>query len=83
LPEAADQLTTADASPAAALTEVGADGTPAGTTAALGAEAGPVPTALVAVTVNVYAVPFVRPVTVHVNPTLVVHVRLPGLLTTV
>jgi hypothetical protein len=29
-----------------------------------GAEAGPVPTAFVAVTMNVYAVPFVKPVTV-------------------
>ena len=37
---------------------------PAGTTAFDGAEAGPVPAALVAVTVKVYAVPFVRPPTV-------------------
>ena len=36
----------------------------AGVTAADGADAGPVPTLLVAVTVNVYAVPFVRPLTV-------------------
>ena len=36
----------------------------AGVTAADAAEAGPVPTALVAVTVKVYAVPLVSPVTV-------------------
>ena len=34
-----------------------------GVTGADGADAGPVPTLLVAVTVNVYAVPFVKPVT--------------------
>ena len=38
----------------------------AGVTVADGADAGPVPTALVAVTVNVYAVPSVSPVTVAV-----------------
>src|SRR6478735_5989329 len=38
----------------------------AGVTALDAAEAGPVPTALVADTVNVYAVPLVRPVTVAV-----------------
>jgi hypothetical protein len=38
----------------------------AGVTLLEASEAGPVPTALVAVTVNVYAVPFVRPVTVAV-----------------
>ena len=41
-----------------------AGGVLAGVTGADGADAGPVPTALVAVTMNVYAVPFVRPVTV-------------------
>ncbi len=35
------------------------------------------PTALVAITVNVYGVPFVRPVTVH-DRVVVVHVRAPG-----
>jgi hypothetical protein len=46
-----------------------------GVTAVEGADAGPVPIALAAVTVNVYGVPFVRPVTgtevpaaVAVNP---------------
>ena len=45
--------------------------------------AAPVPTPLVAVTVKVYAVPGVRPVTVQVSAPVVVHVRLPGLEVTV
>ena len=49
-------------------TPVGAPGavTACGVNAALAAESAPVPTALVAATLNVYAVPFVRPVTVRV-----------------
>jgi hypothetical protein len=45
-----------------------------GVIAVEGADAGPVPTLLAAVTVNVYAVPFVRPVTVAdvVAPTVAV-----------
>jgi hypothetical protein len=49
-----------------------ADGAPgkvagaAGVTAAEAADSGPVPTALIAATVNVYAVPLVNPVTVNV-----------------
>jgi hypothetical protein len=46
-------------------TDVGAPGTVDGVAAADATEAVPVPDAFVAVTVNVYAVPFVRPVTVH------------------
>jgi hypothetical protein len=42
---------------------VGANGTVVGVTELLEADAELVPTALVAVTVNVYAVPFERPVT--------------------
>jgi hypothetical protein len=42
-----------------------------------GLELGPVPTLLVAFTVNVYAVPFFRPVTMHVV-FAVLHVLLPG-----
>jgi hypothetical protein len=42
------------------------------------ADTGPVPTLLVAVTVNVYAVPFVSPVTVQVVVD-VVQAKLPGL----
>jgi hypothetical protein len=45
---------------------VGAPGTVAGVTLLLAALAGPVPTELVAVTVNVYAVPVVSPETVIV-----------------
>ena len=74
----ADQLTAACPSPARAVTAVGAPGAVAaltGTTALEAAEAGPVPTAFVAVTVNVYEVPFVSPVTVAESvepPTLAV-----------
>jgi hypothetical protein len=49
-----------------ALTLVGAPGTVHVVIELLAAEAAPVPTALVAVTVNVYAVPVVNPVTVIV-----------------
>ena len=74
------QLTVACASPAVAMTLVGAPGTVAGVTAADGADAGPVPTTLAAVTVKVYAVPLVSPVTVAVVvvPFGVVAVKLPG-----
>ena len=48
-----------------ATTAVGASGTVDGTTAADTAEAEPVPDTFVAVTVNEYETPFVRPVTVH------------------
>ena len=47
-----------------AVTAVGAPGTSAGVIPLDAAEAAPVPTALVAVTVNVYEVPSVSPVTV-------------------
>ena len=50
--------------PRTALTLVGAPGTVAGVTLFEADEADPVPTAFVAVTVNVYAVPLVRPITV-------------------
>ena len=60
----ADQLTAADALPATADTPVGAPGTVAGVTALDPGEAGPVPTALVAATVKVYAVPLLNPLTV-------------------
>ena len=48
-----------------ALTDVGAPGTVEGVAEAEAVEAEPVPDAFVAVTVNVYAVPLVRPVIVH------------------
>jgi len=63
--------------PATALGALGALGT--GVTGFDGADAGPVPTLLVAVTVNVYAVLLVRPGTVHVNgPLDHEHVAPPG-----
>jgi hypothetical protein len=52
-------------SPGDPVTPVGAPGTPTGVTAAEASESAPVPTALIAATVNVYAVPFVNPVTVN------------------
>jgi hypothetical protein len=57
------KLTVAARLPAAAETAVGAPGTVPGITLVDGADAGPVPAELVAVTVNVYAVPLVRPPT--------------------
>ncbi len=65
-----------------ALTAVGAPGTVEGTTAADALEAAPVPDTFVAVTLNVYEVPFVRPVTVH-DVVAVEHVNEPGVEVTV
>ena len=64
--DGADQETTdwAFAAPVAD-TAVGTPGTVEGTTEAEASEAEPVPEAFVAVTVKVYAVPFVRPEIVH------------------
>jgi hypothetical protein len=70
--------TTAWAFPGVAVTAVGAPGTARGVTAALATEAGEVPAALVAVTLNVYAVPLVRPVTAAVVAMTVVTVAPPG-----
>ena len=53
--------TVACALPAIALAAVGAPGSVAGVTEFDAPESGPLPTLLVARTVNVYAVPFVRP----------------------
>jgi len=64
-------------------TEVGALGVVDGVATAEGDEAGPVPEPLVAVTVKVYPVPLVSPVTVQVVIPVVVQVRLPGLEVTV
>ena len=69
-------------SPAVAVTAVGADGVVAGVTALLGVDAALVPIALVAVTVNVYAVPLVRPETV-MGELVPVAVKLPGFEVTV
>ncbi len=79
------QVTVAVASPATAATPVGAPGTVAGVTGFEGAEGVPVPTAVVALTVNVYEVPLVRPVTVAtvVVPLGVTAKNPPGLEVTV
>ena len=52
--------------------------TPAGVTAPDAADAAPAPTVFEATTVNVYAVPFVNPDTVHDNAANVEHVAPPG-----
>ena len=65
-----------------ALTAVGAPGTVDGTTAAEAVEAAPKPDTFAAVTLNVYEVPFVRPVTVQLVDT-VVQVNEPGVEVTV
>ena len=67
-----------------AVTNVGAPGAVAGTAAPEAADATPVPAEFVAVTVNVYEVPFVRPTTVHVVVGAVaLHENEPGLDVTV
>ena len=79
------KATVALALPAAAAPMVGAPGTVAaapGVTLFDAADAGPVPIALVAVTVNVYAVPLVRPVT-EIGLAVPVAVIPPGLDVTV
>jgi hypothetical protein len=57
-----------------AVTVLGAVGAPIGTTPADAELAIEVPAAFVAFTVNVYEVPFVRPVKTHVSAPVVVHV---------
>jgi len=72
-------VTTADAFPGFAPTPVGAPGTDQVVTDADAVDAGPVPRLFVAVTVNVYAVPAVRPVTVAVvTPVAAAAVLPPG-----
>ena len=73
-------VTTRRPSPRVATTFVGTPGIAVGVTDADGAEAADAPTAFVALTENVYAVPLVRPVTVQVVAfaPLTVHVRPPG-----
>ena len=76
------KLTLACAFPAVAETLVGTPGTVAGVTADDAVEAEPVPTLLVAVTVKVYAVPLVNPVT-EIGLVAPVPVKPPGLDVTV
>ena len=73
------KVTLAEPFPAVAVPMVGAPGKVEGVAGGDGAEAGPVPSALVAVTVNVYAVPLVSPVTVHEVAPPVVQLLPPGL----
>ena len=61
-----------------AATREGASGAADGVTALDASEALPVPERFVAVTVNVYDVPFVRPSTVQLRAPFVVHVFEPG-----
>ena len=76
--DGADQDTTDwFVAPAVPDTPVGAPGTVEGTTDEDADDAELVPFAFVAVTVNVYDVPFVRPVTVH-EVVAVVHWNEPG-----
>ena len=67
-----------------AVTDVGAPGAVAGTAAADATDATPVPAEFVAVTANVYDVPFERPVTVHeVAGAVALQTNEPGLEVTV
>jgi hypothetical protein len=78
--------TDACVSPAVATTFVGAPGTTAaavGVTVLDAAEAGPVPMAFVAVTLNVYDVPFTKPGTTTVVAPVVVALAPPGVAVTV
>jgi hypothetical protein len=63
--EGAVKLTVAVPLATVAVPMVGAPGTVAGVTLLEAADAAPVPTALVAVTVKAYGVPFVNPLTVR------------------
>ena len=71
--------TDADASPIAAVTPVGAFGTVDGVSADDGSDAAEVPMPFVATTLKVYAVPFVKPVTVHASA-MTVDVQVPATL---
>jgi len=81
--DGADHVTTTCVLPRVPLTLVGTSGVVIGVTDADADEELESPAALAAMTVNVYAVPFVRPVTVQLRATAVVHVFEPGLEVTV
>src|SRR3954452_14603712 len=74
----ADQETATELFAGVPITPVGAPGTVRGVIADDWVDAGPSPLAFRATTVNVYAVPFVRPVIPHVVKPLVAQVRPPG-----
>jgi hypothetical protein len=81
---ASETDTRTDASPMATLGAAGTLGRGMGVTAADAADAAEVPPALVAVAVNVYAVPFVRPDTTHEpDAPVIVQVAPPGDASTV
>jgi hypothetical protein len=80
--ELAAQETVTWVSPRTPVTDDGAVGTPAGVTPLEAADDAEVPAALVAVTVKVYDVPLVKPVTVH-EVVADVHVSAPGFDVTV
>ena len=70
--------------PAVATPIVGASALPAGVTALEAVDAGPTPMPFVAVTVNVYKVPFVNPLTmIEEHGAVQLPVRPPGLLVAV
>src|SRR4051794_33974900 len=74
----ADQETATELLAGVPITPVGALGTVRGVIADDGVDAGPSPLPLRATTVNVYSVPFVRPVIPHDVKPLVAQVRPPG-----
>ena len=74
---AVQETTDRESAPDVAANAVGAPGTVAAMAGAVGVDAGPVPTALLAVTVKVEALPLVSPATVQLV-VLVEHVNPPG-----
>jgi len=78
VPEGAVKLTVALLLPAVAVPMVGVPGTVAGVALLEAADGAPVPTLLVAVTVKVYAVPLVSPLTAR-GPVAPVVFNPPGL----
>jgi hypothetical protein len=81
--DGADHETLALVLLASAATLSGLVGTVAGTTGADGREDSPAPMPFVAVTVNVYEMPLVSPVTPQESAPVVAQVRPPGELVTV
>ena len=78
----ANQVTTTDDEPDIPATDRGALGVVAGVIEEVGLADIPEPFLLMATTEKVYAVPFVRPQTMHVSAPLVLQVAPPGLAVT-
>ena len=78
-----DQVTTTEDAPDTPATDRGALAVVAGVIEESGLAAAPAPFLLMATTEKVYAVPFVRPETVHVSVPPVLQVAPPGLAVTV